>query len=113
MRAHVYVDGESHYARSFAMWKNMHGERADLTEVVSNPGVSGTAAYPDSNRPHIRLVQRAKFFWDTHYPFLAPYPFKGRPIDGAVYLAVRVLEDGYHNIFDVCSGNGVCPGSLP
>lgn len=159
MRIHAYVDGESHYERSLALWKLLHGHHAELSHIEPSTPSSGTAAYPDAGKPLIRLDARSKFFWDPLYPFIPPYPFGGHVIDGAVYftafsgdedthhqasvairkqrfdprivrerkqladhrkhqalshgllekakgvdisLSVRVLEDAYHNIFDVC-----------
>ena len=160
MRTYIYVDGESHFERSIALWRELHGKHAHLSQIKHGGiGISGTASYPNSQKPPIRLEPRARFFWDTCYPFLPPYPYNGSVIALAVYftafsgdedtfhevcvairsqrfaphvihelrqladrrqnrltnvgvvekakgvdigLSVRILEDAYHNVFDVC-----------
>lgn len=157
MRTYVYVDGESHFIRSDVCWKKLHGEEADLADIVGKR--TGGSPYPDALPPSIRLECRAKFFWDIYYPDLVRTPFRIQPIDGAVYytdfsgndselhearvlirrqgfdpqvikerghlakqrenrlktdgvlekpkgvdigLTVRLLEDSYRHIFDIC-----------
>jgi len=95
----VYVDGESHFVRSASLWKHLHGDYAELSYIASIEPDSVGAPYPDPHRPYFRLEPRAKFFWDTRYPHLAPLPFRDRYIDGAVYFtAFSGDEDGYHNV---------------
>ncbi len=159
MRVYTYVDGESHFIRSASLWRDIHGETAQLVDIESrSPGTSGSA-FPNSHPPFVLVDPATKFFWDVRYLTLAPQPFHDRQIDGAVYftafsgddqgyhqacvrirqhrfeprvtheralladrrssilkangivekakgvdvgLSVRVLEDAYHNIFDVC-----------
>ena len=159
MRTYVYVDGESHFARSSYLWKQLHGVQAELSQIASSEPGTGSAAYPDPRGPYLRLEAPAQFFWDTRYPHIAPHPFRDYSIDGAVYftaffgndvdyhkvcvsirkqrfdpqvkrelkqladqrknrlstsgivekakgvdigLSVRILEDAYHNIYDLC-----------
>jgi uncharacterized LabA/DUF88 family protein len=160
MKTYVYVDGESHFIRSDACWKKMHGEEAGLNDAMFVNDLGGVT-YPDRERQAIRVEMKSKFFWDTTYTHLAPTPWPNNipPVDGAVYftdfsggdvelhdarvfirkqgfdpqvikersqlakrrenwlktegilekpkgvdigLTVRLLEDSYRHIFDVC-----------
>ncbi len=97
MRIYVYVDGESHFVRSQALWRRLHGDDAQLSEITTTLPRASSTAYPHSDEPSIRLEPRAKFFWDTHYQDIAPQPYTRLPIDGAAYFtSFSGDEDGYH-----------------
>src|SRR5712691_10953663 len=99
MRVYVYVDGESHFVRSAALWKKLHGDCAELSQISSAEPGTGSCAYPDTEKPYTRLEAHAKFFWDTRYPQWAPYPFRERSVDGAVYFTAYSGDpDGYHSV---------------
>jgi uncharacterized LabA/DUF88 family protein len=93
MRTCVYVDGESHFARSEWLWKQCHVNAAELSHIVSIGLVPGGLAYPDPDEPYVCLEARAKFFWDKRYPYLAPNPFREHPIDNAVYFTAVSGDD--------------------
>src|SRR5271165_523176 len=86
VRISVYVDGESHYERSLALWKRLHGDRAELSQAEGPDTGGATANYPDSKKPGIRVDARSKFFWDIGYPFSPPHPFYSCVIDRAAYF---------------------------
>jgi uncharacterized LabA/DUF88 family protein len=97
MRISVYVDGESHYERSLALWRRLHGDGAELSQADVTDLTGGTANYPDQKKPGIRVDARSKFFWDIGYPFLPPYPFAGDNIDRAAYCTAFAGDDNdYH-----------------
>ena len=97
MRIYVYVDGESHFVRSQALWRRLHGDDAQLSEITSTLTVANKNAYPDRYNPKIRLEPRAKFFWDIGYQTIAPRPYTSLSIDGAAYFtSFSGDEDGYH-----------------
>jgi uncharacterized LabA/DUF88 family protein len=99
MRVYVYVDGESHFVRSAALWQKLYGDGAELSQIISpDPGI-GSCAYPDTEKPYPRIEARAKFFWDTRYSQWAPSPFHGHSVDGAVYFTTYSGDDdGYHGV---------------
>ena len=99
MRIYAYVDGESHYERSAALWKKLHGAEAGLTDIETpNPERDSTCSYPDVNTPTIRVIHRSKFFWDASYPLLLPYPFSRQVIDRAMYFtSLAGDQDIYHS----------------
>ena len=83
----AYVDGESHFIRSEACWKKMHGAEAELEDIVHYAHGPCSVTYPDADKPHIRIDRRGKFFWDTFYPYVPPSqsPFHAQRINTAVY----------------------------
>lgn len=60
---YIYVDGESHFIRSEAYWKALHGTDAKLEEIEAD----STTMSPNSflPQPRFHFYERAKFFWDA------------------------------------------------
>lgn len=65
--ANIYVDGESHFIRSEACFKKLHGAELLLEAAAYNPNNIGTMSYPDEAHPILRIDRKCKFFWDKQY----------------------------------------------
>lgn len=110
MRIYTYVDGESHFIRTQAAFREVHGDSVDLTASVYVNNTTGSAAFPDEGKPYLRVLPAAKFFWDVNYPFAAPGRLCGAYISSAAYFtAVSGDLATYHEACLAIRKNGFFP----
>jgi uncharacterized LabA/DUF88 family protein len=87
VRIYAYVDGESHYERSLHSWKELQGKQAELSHIEARGGPSG----------RIMVEPGSKFFWDSQYQHISPFPFNGQPLQRKTYFTAYSGDaDGYH-----------------
>lgn len=110
MRIYTYVDGESHYTRTLAVYRDAFGQDAALSSAVYRPNSTGSSAYPAPVPPYLRVLEPAKFFWDISYPFAAPGALCGKYIQSAAYFtAISGDDDAYHQACVTLRTNGFHP----
>ncbi len=98
MNISVYVDGESHYERTLALWRSIHGEQAALTDAVYAPNGSSYSEFPEPRNPPTIVLPHLKFFWDTQYGRLGPALLRSAHIDNAAYFTTFTGDDAaYHS----------------
>jgi uncharacterized LabA/DUF88 family protein len=88
----IYVDGESHFLRTEACFKDVAGGHAQLEDVTPDQNFGEAHLYP-RGPVRFRLERRAMFFWDATFPRFMGYHFHDNRIGRAVYFTSSVGGD--------------------